>query len=486
MRLEHSARLNTPEIGGTRWSAACYFKFTSPRFTATIFLSRSIERVIAMKRAFLIFVLLLLFTTGYASASCSNRDIEYGDSCEGDYEPENNLIVYLFEGEEDDLVTITLTWDDNAEGTILLIGPVVSVTQTEYDLQEQATDDDGEAVMEEMELPDDGTYAIGVAFDDDASYEILLESGDSEDDEDDEDDAGDFAFLDDTVLIISSAEIPRNDADGYYYSLVSVTADDVDLLVDTGNETYSTGCGDLSEDGASLLYTTNAENTLTTSFTHFEVFSARSDGSRERRLTETDANEIAPRWSPDGERVVFMASETPDDINSYEIYVMDADGDNLQQITDNNDADRFPSWSPDGELILFHSTRDGDSELYTMTDVGSDLEQLTDNDWNDARGMFSPDGERIVFNGNRFGYDDLYVMDADGDNIEQLTESEDHYEFGAIWSPDGEMIAFTANPDLTSEPNQVWVMNADGSDAQAVFDDSNLDIGLCDWGVIED
>jgi dipeptidyl aminopeptidase/acylaminoacyl peptidase len=440
--------------------------------------------MIAMKRALLIFIVLLLFTSGYVAASCSNRQLEYGDSCEGDYEPRNNLILYTFDGEEGDVVTITLTWEDDVEGSIILVGPVVDLTQVEYDVQEQISDDDGEVVLEEIELPEDGAYAFGVSFDDDATYEVLFENGSGGGDEEDD---SDLTFLDDTVLIFQSTEIPTRNDEGYFYSSFAATSDGVELLVDTDDNQYSTGCGTLSPDGTRFLYTTNEDGNGESDYTHFEIYSARADGSRGRRLTETEADEITPRWSPDGERIVFMASEEPDDIDTYEIFVMDADGDNLEQITDNNDGDRFPSWSPDGELIIFHSNRDGDDyDLYTMTPEGEDVQQLTENDWNDARAMYSPDGEQIVFNANRFGYDDLFIMDADGDNIERLTESEDNFEFGAIWSPDGTMLAFTSNQDVAPSPNEVWVMNADGSEMQAIFADPDFDFALCDWGIIDD
>ncbi|MFN8372372.1 MAG: hypothetical protein U0694_05790 [Anaerolineae bacterium] len=440
-----------------------------------------------MKRVILIFAALLLIVGGQAYASCSDGELEYGDSCEDRFRSSDDPHIYGFEGEQGDIVTLTLTWEDDAEGQLVLAGPLIQ-GQDVFDVDERTSDDNGEVVLEEIELPEDGTYGIVVSFDGRVDYELTLEgeSGGGSSDNNNDNEEFDTSSLGDSLLLFQAAAVPRRQNDGYYYDIETTTADGTEVVLDTNRDRYSNGCGDVSDDGRFIVYTTNADGNGESDYTHFEIYSARIDGSRTERLTETEADEGMPRWSPDGERVVFMSSEEPADIDSYEIFVMDADGDNLEQITDNNDADRFPSWSPDGERIIFHSNRDGDYELYTMTPEGDDVEQLTDNDWNDARAAYSPDGEQIVFNSDQFGFDDLFIMDADGDNIEPLTESDDNYEFGAFWSPDGERIAYTSTPDIQAEANEIWVVNVDGSDAQPVFGDDDVDYGLCDWGIIED
>jgi TolB protein len=434
-----------------------------------------------MKRLSIILALLLLCISGQVSASCSNGELEYGDSCEERFRRNDDPHIYSFFGEEGDLVTITLTWDDDAEGTLLIAGPVIE-DEDDFELQVDDINDDGEAVLEEIELPDAGVYGIVVIFDARVDYTLTLEGEAGDDDEEVE--TVDTSFLAGTTILLEIGAVPDNPSEGSTFSIFRATAEATEIVVDTDNESYSNNCGDISDDGEMIAFTSNRDFNGASTFSHSEIYSARADGSRQRRLTDTEADEVMPRWSPDGERIVFMASEEPDDPSTYEIFIMDADGDNLEQLTDNNDADRYPSWSPDGELIIFHSDSDGDYELYTMTPDGENLEQLTDNDWFDFRAMYSPDGEQIVFTTDEDGQYDLYLMDADGGNIEQLTD-DNNDESAALWSPDGTMLAFYYS-EGTDAPTEVWVINADGSDQRQLFADSDTYYAPCDWSILPD
>ena len=56
---------------------------------------------------------------------------------------------------------------------------------------------------------------------------------------------------------------------------------------------------------------------------------------------------------------------------------MDVDGANVRQITNNDAVDRCPHWSPDGQRFAFFSDRDGNAEIYVMSTDGSDQQRLT-------------------------------------------------------------------------------------------------------------
>jgi Tol biopolymer transport system component len=290
----------------------------------------------------------------------------------------------------------------------------------------------------------------------------------------------------DPILIQGATALVYNvgeyDPEGSFYSNSIVTLDGWMEVFGTDDESRSNTCADLSPDGRKIIYGTNRDSNGESSFTHNEVYIADVDGTSERRLTFTEDDERAPRWSPDGTQIMFMATDDIEDLSRYEIYVMDADGDNLQQITHNTAVERFPSWSPDGTRIVFGSNQDGDFELYTMLLDGSDVQQLTDNDWTDARPNYSPDGTRIAFNSSPNGQSDIYIINVDGSGLERLTDFEDMAEYDVNWSPDGGMLAFTTNPVEGEVPSEIWVINADGSDVRTLFADEGFSYAVCDWG----
>jgi hypothetical protein len=72
-----------------------------------------------------------------------------------------------------------------------------------------------------------------------------------------------------------------------------------------------------------------------------------ADGTNQRRLTNNEAFDGAPSWSPDGAQLVFASDRDGND----ELYVMNSDGAELgsvavRRLTDNRAADRKPAWQP--------------------------------------------------------------------------------------------------------------------------------------------
>src|ERR671914_58187 len=180
-------------------------------------------------------------------------------------------------------------------------------------------------------------------------------------------------------------------------------------------------------------------------------------------LTGTTTNVVSV-WAgtfpgPNGQ-IAFVSLRDGND----EIYVMDAEGGDQTNLS-NNDADDFnPSWSPDGEMIAFSSDREnGIDEIYVMNaDDGSDVTRLTDNIANDLAPSWSPDGEMIAFSSDRdknaeSGPNfDIYVMNAaDGSGQTRLTDNDAHDsdpDWGTNTSPpDGDGSSPATSQQATDE-----------------------------------
>ncbi len=74
----------------------------------------------------------------------------------------------------------------------------------------------------------------------------------------------------------------------------------------------------------------------------WEIYTMRPGGTDLRQLTDDDAYDFTPAWSPDGTRIAFASSPG----GPFGISTMRSDGTDVRQLTVNDAADLFPAWSP--------------------------------------------------------------------------------------------------------------------------------------------
>jgi Tol biopolymer transport system component len=188
------------------------------------------------------------------------------------------------------------------------------------------------------------------------------------------------------------------------------------------------------------------------------IYSVRPDGSGLTRLTNTPARDLCPDYSRDGRLIAFCSSRS----GAFQIWAMNADGSNVHMVTDGNGFFTFPDYSPDASKIVFGGTAsdaDVNDNVYVINADGSGLEKLT-TDGNNDYPTYSPDGRKIAFISDRTGVEQVWVMNADGSNQTQLSHSGVVEDQLPDWSPDGKRIAF-AQGDFGA--GRIWVMNADGT-----------------------
>lgn len=225
---------------------------------------------------------------------------------------------------------------------------------------------------------------------------------------------------------------------------------------------------DISPDGKYIVFTSNQTG-------NNDIFVQDRSGAV-TNLTNNPANDEWARWSPDGKQIVFDSNR---DGGIYEIYLMNADGSGAPtELTSPPTLDRYPSWSPDGKQIVLRRGID----IYTINGDGSGIPvQLTNEAATSFAQMpvFSPDGRYIAFMSFREGYCSVFRMNADGSDQTNLTPkdsadpSSSWCSRAPSWSADGQEIFFMSFRPSTGGKNQIFVMNADGSNVVQLTTDGS-------------
>lgn len=123
-----------------------------------------------------------------------------------------------------------------------------------------------------------------------------------------------------------------------------------------------------------------------------EVWMSEKDGSEPAQVTSLGGTFTSnPRWSPDGERLAFVAHSE----GHADIYVIRAAGGQPKRITTAESNDREPNWSRDGLSIYFASNRSGRWEIWRRPVEDGEAEQITTNGGFAA--MESMSGDTLYF-----------------------------------------------------------------------------------------
>lgn len=193
------------------------------------------------------------------------------------------------------------------------------------------------------------------------------------------------------------------------------------------------------------------------------------DGANIQFLTDNSALVLAPRFSPNGDRILFTsyASGFP------QIQLMSAADLSVRTLEQQDGTMTFaPRFSPDGQSVVFSLERGGNTDIYTLNIGTGQLTQLTNSPAIETAPSYSPDGSRIVFESDRSGAQQIYVMSAGGGEATRISNGKGRYGT-PVWSPRGDMVAFTKQNEGRFH---IGVMLTDGTE-ERLLTSSFLDEG---------
>ncbi|WP_421384115.1 S9 family peptidase [Bacillus salacetis] len=230
-----------------------------------------------------------------------------------------------------------------------------------------------------------------------------------------------------------------------------------------------------------------------------------------RGITAEDLFELKsvsdPKLSPSGKEAVYVVTEMDKEKNDYisNLFHLDVETGKSTQWTFGENRNSSPKWSPDGEKVVFVSDRFDKSQLYLLACNGGEAKQLTFCPNGASQPVWSPCSTKIAFSTAlregetltegkeeekhpqplevkkmKYKSDDsgffkgkrshIAVLDVETLDMEIITEGDIDYSLQS-WSPDGKYIAYGADKSVdldTSFQTDLFLYDVKESNEQKI------------------
>ena len=231
----------------------------------------------------------------------------------------------------------------------------------------------------------------------------------------------------------------------------------------------------ISPEGGNIAYSHNASGPM-------DIFIRRLEGGPPRLIIESPFDDLAPRWSPVGDKLAFVSGRGPGVTAS--IYWVPVFGGDERKIVDSmipaveslGGALRIlgaTPWSPDAKQLLFSRAQSDVQTAIWKIDLETDRHiQMTSPPAgkSDLSAAWSPDGKQICFERTGGHGGNLWLLPAEGGEPALLLGGDQYNHRLPAWSSNGHTIVFASN--LTGVTN-LWEIDVDSKQmVQLTFDPS--------------
>lgn len=188
------------------------------------------------------------------------------------------------------------------------------------------------------------------------------------------------------------------------------------------------------------------------------VFVMRVDGSDVRQVVQVEKlrDHRSPRWSHDGQRLVFDAAV--DRRSPRKCFLVNVDGTGLTELWDGE----MPDWSPDDQQIAYQLRGAGGfPEVYVRNTDGKGRVRIGDG----YSPRWSPDGSQLAISDRRM----LWLHDLlSGARREAFDQPFATVFNGCAWSPDGRRLAVVVMPKVPGA-REMMILDAGETNRRAAL-----------------
>jgi dipeptidyl aminopeptidase/acylaminoacyl peptidase len=284
----------------------------------------------------------------------------------------------------------------------------------------------------------------------------------------------------------------------------------------------------ISPDGQKIIYVRNFSDIMTDQV-YSNIWIINSDGTENHPLTTGNHTDYSPRWSPDGNSLVYLSDKD----KTFQIYRYWPQRGYETKLTNVNYTIGKIEWSPDGNYIAFDSfveetpvslvslpsppaganwtappqyidkfcyrfdgqgyTKSGNDQLFILSTEGGTPYQISDLHYGSPVDFcWSADGKSIYisasglengeFDRDNFGVFDIFEVRVKDKTLRRLTQRLGP-DLSPAASPDGKLIAYTGFNDKFQayQTLDLYVMNCDGSSQRQLIPSLDRDVENIRW-----
>ena len=199
-----------------------------------------------------------------------------------------------------------------------------------------------------------------------------------------------------------------------------------------------------------------------------DIFTVDPVNGTARAIVSGPETDATPSFSRDGTKVLFLRKIT-DSTDQFTLMAAASDGSNVHVVREDPvTADDVVEWSADGRSVLVSS----DSTITRYDETGATRPTVLVRGARFQEGEIRPpDGAQILYEPDATAAVDLWIMDADGSDARLVytPPMQSPVDLDQVrWSPDGRLIGFKCAQPGDQSNGRICVVAPDGSDLRVV------------------